>query len=52
MVGLGNAHIAQRLVVSTKTVDHHVAAIRRKLGVHTRGEAVAEAGRLGLLNPE
>jgi DNA-binding CsgD family transcriptional regulator/tetratricopeptide (TPR) repeat protein len=47
--GLRNAQIAQQLVLSTKTVDHHVAAILRKLGVHTRGEAVAEAGRLRLL---
>ncbi|HEX3975588.1 MAG TPA: AAA family ATPase [Solirubrobacteraceae bacterium] len=46
--GLRNAEIAQRLVVSPKTVDHHVSAILGKLGVHSRGEAVAEAGRLGL----
>ena len=46
--GLRNAEIAQRLVVSEKTVDHHVSAILRKLGVHTRGEASAKALRLGL----
>jgi DNA-binding CsgD family transcriptional regulator len=46
--GLRNAEIAQRLVVSEKTVDHHVSAILRKLGVHTRGEASAKAVRLGL----
>ena len=34
--------------VSAKTVDHHVGAILRKLGVHTRGEAGAAARRLGL----
>ena len=48
--GLRNAEIADRLVVSTKTVDHHVSAILRKLGVRTRGEAVAEVTRRGLLS--
>ena len=47
--GLRNAAIAERLFLSPWTVDHHVAAIRRKLGVTSRGEAVAEARRLGLL---
>ena len=49
--GLRNAQIAARLVVSEKTVEHHVAAILRKLDVHTRGEAGAEAVRLGLIRP-
>ena len=43
--GLRNAQIAKRLVVSEKTVDHHVSAILRKLDVGTRGEAAAEATR-------
>jgi DNA-binding CsgD family transcriptional regulator len=46
--GLRNAEIAQRLVVSEKTVDHHVSAILRKLDAKTRGEAAAAAARLGL----
>jgi DNA-binding CsgD family transcriptional regulator/tetratricopeptide (TPR) repeat protein len=46
--GLRNADIAARLFVSEKTVGHHVSAILRKLGVRTRGEASAEAQRLGI----
>lgn len=47
--GLRNAQIAERLVVSRKTADHHVSAILRKLNVRTRGEASAAAVRQGLL---
>ena len=47
--GLRNAEIAEHLVVSEKTIDHHVSAILRKLDTRTRGEATAEAARLGLL---
>lgn len=50
--GLRNAEIAKRLVVSPKTVDHHVSAVLRKLGVSTRGEAGAVAARLGLTNQD
>jgi DNA-binding CsgD family transcriptional regulator len=43
--GLRNSQIAKRLFVSTKTVDHHVSSILTKLGVPSRGEAVAMARR-------
>jgi DNA-binding CsgD family transcriptional regulator len=43
-----NADIAAKLFLSEKTVDHHVSAILHKLGVHTRGQAAAEATRLGI----
>jgi DNA-binding NarL/FixJ family response regulator len=49
--GLRNTQIAKRLVVSEKTVDHHVSAILRKLDVRRGGEAVAQAARLGLTGP-
>jgi DNA-binding NarL/FixJ family response regulator len=45
---LRNREIAERLVLAEKTVDHHIAAILRKLGVHTRSQAIREAARLGL----
>jgi DNA-binding CsgD family transcriptional regulator len=47
--GLRNADVAEQLVLSRRTIDHHVAAIFRKLSVKTRGEASAAASRLGLL---
>jgi DNA-binding CsgD family transcriptional regulator len=50
--GLRNADIAERMVLSVKTVDHHVSSILRKLGVKTRAAAARDASRLGLKDGE
>ena len=47
--GMRNSEIAARLFLTTKTVDHHVSAILRKLDVGSRGQAVAEGARLRLI---
>jgi DNA-binding CsgD family transcriptional regulator/tetratricopeptide (TPR) repeat protein len=47
---LRNVEIADRLVVSPKTVDHHVSSILAKLRVGNRRDAVNAASGLGL-NP-
>ena len=41
-VGKGNRAIAQELFLSIKTVETHLAAGYRKLGVNTRAELAAE----------
>jgi DNA-binding CsgD family transcriptional regulator len=47
--GHSNTAISERLFISAKTVDHHVSAVLRKLGVGSRGAAVAEAQRSGVV---
>ncbi len=47
--GLGDAEIAERLVLSPHTVHRHVANILRKLGLHSRSAAAVAASRAGLL---
>jgi DNA-binding CsgD family transcriptional regulator/Tfp pilus assembly protein PilF len=49
--GLSYAEVAGRLVLSEKTVGHHVSAVLRKLGEPTRSRAVAAALRLGVIAP-
>jgi DNA-binding NarL/FixJ family response regulator len=46
--GQTNAEIADELVVSLRTVEHHVAAVLAKLNVDTRREAGRRASQLGL----
>ena len=47
--GLRNGEIAERLHLSTRTVDHHVSAILRKLPARSRAEATAVAMQRGLV---
>lgn len=46
---LSAKEIAQRLVISDRTVKRHLANMYQKLGVHDRQQAVATARTLGLL---
>jgi DNA-binding CsgD family transcriptional regulator len=49
--GHTNTELANRLHVSTRTVDHHVSSILEKLDVRSRTEAVAAAFGLGIVKP-
>lgn len=48
--GLANKEIANRLVISERTVKFHVSAILAKLEAGNRTEAVATAAQRGLVN--
>ena len=48
--GLSNAEIAERLVLSRRTVEHHVQDIYLKIGVATRAGAAMFAMQHGLLD--
>jgi LuxR family maltose regulon positive regulatory protein len=47
--GLDATTIASRFVVSVTTVRSQIQSIYRKLGVHSRDDAIAQASRWGLL---
>ena len=50
--GVRNGEIAQRLVISIKTVETHLTSLYGKLGVQSRAEVIALAQRQGLLLEE
>jgi predicted ATPase/DNA-binding CsgD family transcriptional regulator len=47
--GLTNAEVAERLFLSSRTVDWHMGSIYRKLEIHSRAEATRLAAEHGLL---
>lgn len=48
VTGLRNQEIADRLVLSTRTVDHHVSAVLGKLGIDRRSDTADAVTRLGI----
>jgi DNA-binding NarL/FixJ family response regulator len=47
--GRTNAEIAAKLVLSVRTVDHHVSAVLQKLGITSRREVAGASNRLGVV---
>ena len=47
--GLSNAEIAERLVVSPRTAEHHVSAVLTKLDAGSRRDVARRAADLGLI---
>ncbi len=50
--GKTQGEIARELVISPKTVATHIQHLLGKLGVHSRAQAVAQAFRLGFVEPD
>jgi two-component system, OmpR family, alkaline phosphatase synthesis response regulator PhoP len=48
--GLDQDEIAERLVLSPKTVSSHIQRVLGKLDVHSRAQAIAQAYRRGILS--
>jgi DNA-binding NarL/FixJ family response regulator len=48
--GLSARQVAEKLVISPKTVENHRSRIMNKLGVHSIHELVRYAARLGLID--
>ena len=46
---LTDAEIAERIFLSTRTIEHHVSSILAKLGAENRRDAAAIAARMGLV---
>ncbi|CAM3246981.1 LuxR C-terminal-related transcriptional regulator [Prescottella defluvii] len=52
LLGLTHREIGARLYIAPKTVEHHVARIRRRLGAHSRSELLSMLRALGHGVPE
>jgi ATP/maltotriose-dependent transcriptional regulator MalT len=48
MLGLSNAQVAERLVVSRKAVEYHLSNVYAKLGISSRTQLVLKLGTPGL----